>query len=118
MRCGFCSLTERTLTCYADSTVRLKYFHPVRVYSAILNDEADLGVISYPKSRRDLRVIPWREEEMVLTCPRVIPESCGLTFHEKAACPFLGLNKKPPKAGRKDTPDEEGIRSIRCLRFW
>ena len=60
---------RRFLSLHGDSNVRLEYFHPVKVYSAILEDEADLGVISYPRPHRDLHVIPWVEEEMVLACP-------------------------------------------------
>jgi len=36
------------------------------VIAAVLNDDADLGLISYPESSRDIQVIPWRREEMVL----------------------------------------------------
>jgi DNA-binding transcriptional LysR family regulator len=32
----------------------------------VLGGEADLGFISYPESKRDLTVIPWRDERMTL----------------------------------------------------
>lgn len=48
--------------------IRLEYLHPDKVYAAVLNDEADIGVTSYPKPTRGLIVIPWLEEEMVLAC--------------------------------------------------
>ena len=32
----------------------------------MLAGEVDLGLISYPETRRDITVIPWRREEMVL----------------------------------------------------
>jgi DNA-binding transcriptional LysR family regulator len=54
---------------YRGSTVHLGYFHPMKVYSAVLNDEADLGVISYPRSSRQIAVVPWLEEEMAVACP-------------------------------------------------
>lgn len=44
--------------------LHVEYLRPARVYEAILNDQADLGFISYPDHRRDLTVIPWREERM------------------------------------------------------
>jgi len=37
-----------------------------RVREAIEADRADLGLISYPEPSREIAVIPWREEEMVL----------------------------------------------------
>ena len=32
----------------------------------MLEDRADLGLVSYPEPSRELTVIPWRREEMVL----------------------------------------------------
>lgn len=64
---------RRFMTQFLGSRVHLEYFHPSKVYSAVLNDEADLGVISYPKPNRNLRVTPWLEEEMVLACPQGHP---------------------------------------------
>jgi len=48
--------------------VELEYLHPSRVCERVLNDEVDLGIISFPQGRRDLTVIRWREEPMVLAC--------------------------------------------------
>jgi DNA-binding transcriptional LysR family regulator len=38
------------------------------VYEAIDSDQADIGLVSYPKSSRMLKSIPWRDEPMVLVC--------------------------------------------------
>ena len=48
--------------------VELEYLHPSRVCERVLNDEVDLGIISFPQGRRDLIVIPWRDEPMVVAC--------------------------------------------------
>lgn len=48
----------------ASLTVEL--LRPDKVYEAVLADQADLGFISYPEHRRDLTVIPWREERMTV----------------------------------------------------
>lgn len=56
------------LTCYPKANVRLEYLHPHRVYEAVENDKADLGLISYPRSSRTLSAIQWRDEPMVLVC--------------------------------------------------
>jgi len=53
---------------YPDAQVRLEYLHPDRVVEAVENGEADLGLVSYPEESRQLRVIPWRSEPMVLVC--------------------------------------------------
>ncbi len=54
---------------YPAAAVHLEYCHPVKVYSAVLDDEADIGVISYPEPQRGLEVTPWLDEEMVIACP-------------------------------------------------
>ena len=52
----------------ADTKVEVEYAHPARVLERVLNDEVELGIISYPDERRGLTVLPWREQEMVLVC--------------------------------------------------
>lgn len=51
-----------------EARVELEYLHPSRVYERVLNDEVDLGIISFPQERRGLAVIPWRDEVMVVAC--------------------------------------------------
>jgi DNA-binding transcriptional LysR family regulator len=52
-----------------EARVEVEYAHPDRVLERVLNDEVELGIISYPEERRGLAVIPWREQEMVVVCP-------------------------------------------------
>lgn len=56
------------LTQHPKANVRLEYLHPTRVYEAVENDEADLGLVSYPRSSRTLEAKVWRQEPMVLAC--------------------------------------------------
>ncbi len=58
---------------YPKANVRLEYLHPHRVYEALENDQADLGLVSYPKSSRTVKAILWREEPMVLVCAPAHP---------------------------------------------
>ncbi|MBI4609620.1 MAG: LysR family transcriptional regulator [Candidatus Rokubacteria bacterium] len=53
---------------YPEAKVHLECLHPHKVIEAVLNDEADVGVMSYPPSNRALAVLPWRSERMVLVC--------------------------------------------------
>ena len=48
------------------SDVQLEYVHPNQVYESVSSDEAELGLISFPHPGRDLTVIPWRTDPMVL----------------------------------------------------
>lgn len=49
-----------------EARLEVEYLRPEKVYSAVLADEADLGLISYPEASREITVIPWRQEEMVV----------------------------------------------------
>lgn len=49
-----------------DAKIEVEYLRPEKVYSAVLADEADLGLVSYPEPSREITVIPWRQEEMVI----------------------------------------------------
>ena len=53
---------------YPKAKVRLEYLRPNKVYDAVLNAEADLGIVSYPADSPDLSIIPLRSEKMVLVC--------------------------------------------------
>jgi DNA-binding transcriptional LysR family regulator len=51
---------------YPGANVQLEYLHPTRVVESVVAEEAELGLISFPRKWPELTVIPWREEEMVL----------------------------------------------------
>jgi DNA-binding transcriptional LysR family regulator len=53
---------------HPKANVRLEYLHPERVLEAVEGGEADIGVVSYPRSTRTVHAEPWREEPMVLVC--------------------------------------------------
>jgi DNA-binding transcriptional LysR family regulator len=49
--------------------VRLEFLHPDRVVGSVLEEKADIGIVSYPRPQAGLEVVPWREEPMVVACP-------------------------------------------------
>jgi len=56
------------MTAHPHARVRLECLHPHQVVEAVLADEADLGILSYPPARRALTILPLRQEPMVLVC--------------------------------------------------
>lgn len=48
------------------ATLEVSYLRPEKVYEAVALDRVDLGLVSYPSATREIAVIPWRNEEMVL----------------------------------------------------
>jgi DNA-binding transcriptional LysR family regulator len=51
---------------FPQARLMVEYLRPEKVFDAVLNDRADLGLVSYPEPTKDIAVIPWRKEEMVL----------------------------------------------------
>ena len=59
-------LEKRFAQRHPQATLEVQYLQPAKVYAAVLADKADLGLVSYPQATREIKVIPWRQEEMVL----------------------------------------------------
>ncbi len=60
--------TQRFISLYPQAKVRVDYLHPHKVVQAVTDDEADLGILSYPQATRALAVVPLRSEPMVFVC--------------------------------------------------
>ncbi len=53
---------------WPEAVLRVDYLRPERVYEAVGTDQADFGLVSYPEPTREVAVIDWRSEEMVVAC--------------------------------------------------
>lgn len=51
---------------YPDGELQVSYLRPERVWQAIAEDQADLGLMSYAESSREIVALPWRDEQMVV----------------------------------------------------
>jgi LysR family transcriptional regulator, transcriptional activator of the cysJI operon len=51
---------------FPDAELRVAYLRPEKVFEAVVEDEADFGLVSYAESSRDVVAVPWREQEMVV----------------------------------------------------
>jgi len=54
------------MAAYPQARVLLECLHPHKVVEAVVDGEADLGILSYPTATRALTVIPLRSEPMVV----------------------------------------------------
>jgi DNA-binding transcriptional LysR family regulator len=59
---------QRFMSLYPKARVQLECLHPHKVVEAVLNDEADVGIMSYPPQDRALSIIPLRSEPMAFVC--------------------------------------------------
>jgi len=67
--------TQQFTTRYPQAKIRLAYLHPNEVVDAVIDDEADLGILSFPTPHRSLTIVPWHSEPMVFVCHRAHPLS-------------------------------------------
>jgi DNA-binding transcriptional LysR family regulator len=65
--------SQQFTTRYPHAKIRLAYLHPHEVVNAVVNDEADLGILSFPSPHRSLTIVPWHSEAMVFVCHRSHP---------------------------------------------
>ena len=59
---------QRFMSLYPKVRVQLECLHPHKVVQAVLNDEADVGIMSYPPQDRALSIVPLRSEPMAFVC--------------------------------------------------
>jgi LysR family transcriptional regulator, transcriptional activator of the cysJI operon len=65
--------------------LEVEYLRPEKVYDAVADDRVDLGLVSYPEPTREIAVLQWRREEMVLaTAP-----SHPLAFRDRVSAEDL-----------------------------
>jgi DNA-binding transcriptional LysR family regulator len=73
---------KRYKALYPDVVLELEYLHPDAVYSRVLNDEADLGIVSFPRVGGEIASIAWQNQEMVLVVPPGHRHAAGPHFEE------------------------------------
>lgn len=54
---------------HGSARLQVEYMRPDKIYEAVLAGDVDLGVVSYPSSTREIAVIPWRNEQMMVAAP-------------------------------------------------
>ena len=49
---------------YPDVELRLNYLHPDEVYEQVLDDQADMGLVSFPREGGEISCTPWVDQVM------------------------------------------------------
>lgn len=80
---------------YPAATLHVEYMRPEKIYEALSNDTADLGLVSYPESSRDVAVLPWREEEMHVAVPptHYFAKMAAVQPADLNGCDFIGFDE-------------------------
>src|SRR3989441_7594503 len=59
---------QRFMSLYPAARVQLECLHPHKVVEAVVQGEADGGIMSYPPADRALSIVPLRSEPMAFVC--------------------------------------------------
>ena len=87
---------------FPEAELQISYLRPERVWQAVELDEADLGLMSYADSSRDVIALPWREEEMVVaTAPHhPLAQRRAVNAKELEGEQFVGFDDDLPIQGQ------------------
>lgn len=83
---------------FPEAELQISYLRPERVWQAVAEDQADLGLMSYAESSREVVALPWREEEMVVAVAPEHPLASQKTISVSAldGCTFIGFDDDLP----------------------
>jgi LysR family transcriptional regulator, transcriptional activator of the cysJI operon len=83
---------------FPDAELFVEYLRPERVREAVIEDRADLGLMSYAESSRELVALPWREEEMVVAVgpDHALAHRKSVSASALAGEPFIGFDADLP----------------------
>ncbi len=81
-----------------SAQLEVNYLRPEKVYQAVADDRADLGLVSYPEATRDVVALPWRNEEMVVACGpgHALSGRENLTPHDLDNIDFIAFDEDLP----------------------
>ena len=100
--------------------LEVEYLRPEKVYSTVLADGADLGLVSYPEPSREITVLPWRQEQMVVAAGPEHPlaHKGHIRAQDLNGVDFIGFDEDLPIRREVDRfLREHGIEVTQALHF-
>jgi DNA-binding transcriptional LysR family regulator len=94
------------LKTYPKVNLHVEYSRANRVYEECLQGEVDIGIVTYPKARRGVQVIPLPADKLVLICPPQHP------FAQYRRIDLRKLNGQNFIAFERDIPSRRAIDEI------
>jgi len=88
-------LQEEFAARYPEARLQVEYMRPDRIYDAVREGTADLGLVSYPEASREIAAVPWRNEEMQLAVPPWHPLAQLVELHPEdlSGQDFVGFDE-------------------------
>jgi DNA-binding transcriptional LysR family regulator len=83
---------------YPEAHLEVEYLRPEKVYEAVVTDRADLGLLSYPEGTKEVTVLPWRQEEMVVAASpyHALAEKSEVRPEDLEGLDFVGFDEDLP----------------------
>ena len=83
---------------YPQAKLEVEYLRPEKVYEAVATDRADLGLMSYPEATKEVTVLPWREEQMVVAASpyHALAERSEIRPEDLDGLDFIGFDEDLP----------------------
>lgn len=83
---------------YPDARLEVEYLRPEKVYEAVVTDRADLGLLSYAEPTKEVEVLPWREEQMVVAASPYhrLAEKSEIELRELDGLDFVAFDEDLP----------------------
>jgi len=89
---------------FPEAELHVSYLRPERVWQAVEEDQADLGLMSYAESSREIVALPWRDEEMVVAVApdHRLAKRRSISASALEGEPFIGFDDDLPIEGQID----------------
>jgi len=83
---------------HPQARLEVEYLRPEKVYEAVITDRVDLGLMSYAEPTKEVMVLPWREEQMVVAASPHHPLASKpeITAEELDGVDFVGFDEDLP----------------------
>ena len=89
---------KKFLQKYPSVNVRVEYRRSNLVYEDILHNSVDLGLVAFPNKMKQLEVIPFREDELVLIChpDHALAKLSEVAVKDLKDCKIIGFDQDIP----------------------
>lgn len=97
---------KKFLKSYPEIEVQIEYSRSNKIYQDVANGSVDLGIVTYPTNKPQLRWIPFCEDELVLICSPDHP------FSQCESVSLKQLNSQPFVNFHRDIPTRRALDEI------
>jgi LysR family transcriptional regulator, transcriptional activator of the cysJI operon len=91
-------LEKEFLRRYPQARIEVQYLRPEKVYEAVVEDRADIGLMSYPEATKEVTVLPWRQEQMAIASSPYHPlaKDSEVSPQDLDGLDFIGFDEDLP----------------------